>query len=124
MLRSTLRILGLVLALGAGTAHAFEETKQKVQAAEPDAGDAKPKTSAPLNLDGTGTSIDPAPPASSGSDIRIPGLGKLGVWPKLDFGLELLYGGRDAAKADELDRGRPDPSSDGVQIKGHIKHRW
>ena len=28
----------------------------------------------------------------SGSVVRIPGLGALGVLPKLDFGLELLYG--------------------------------
>src|SRR5262245_11135402 len=27
-----------------------------------------------------------------GTEVRIPGLGKVGVLPKLDFGLELLYG--------------------------------
>jgi len=46
---------------------------------------------ATLNLDGTGTSIETRSPAS-GTEVRIPGLGKLGVLPKFDFGLELLYG--------------------------------
>jgi len=115
-------VVGLAIAAGPALASAFEETKQTVAA--PDAGapsDAKAKP--PLNLDGTGTSVETAPPKSSGSDIRIPGLGKLGVWPKLDFGLELLYGGREPSKVEEAERGRPDVS-DGMQIKGHIKHRW
>lgn len=126
MKRFRLLVLGLALALLATPVHAFEETKQKV--APPDkaaagaaAGEGQGQPKVPLNIDGTGTSIDPAP--STGSDIRIPGLGKLGVWPKLDFGLELLYGGRDSSKVDEPGRGVPD-SSDGMQIKGHIKHRW
>ena len=28
----------------------------------------------------------------TGTEVRIPGFGKVGVLPKLDFGLELLYG--------------------------------
>jgi hypothetical protein len=41
------------------------------------------------------------------------------VLPKLDFGLELLYGATDA-------RGRPDDKSEpsDVQIRGTIKHRF
>jgi hypothetical protein len=56
----------------------------------------------------------------TGTEVRIPGFGKVGVLPKLDFGLELLYG------ATEQQRGRPDDKSEpnDVQIRGTIKHRF
>jgi hypothetical protein len=55
----------------------------------------------------------------TGTEVRIPGFGKVGVLPKLDFGLELLYGATDS-------RGRPDDKSEpsDVQIRGTIKHRF
>ena len=55
----------------------------------------------------------------AGTEVRIPGLGKVGVLPKLDFGLELLYGATES-------RGRPDEKSEpsDVQIRGTIKHRF
>ena len=55
----------------------------------------------------------------TGTEVRIPGFGTVGVLPKLDFGLELLYGATDA-------RGRPDEKSEpsDVQIRGTIKHRF
>lgn len=57
---------------------------------------------------------------STGTEVSIPGIGTVGVLPKLDFGLELLYGsGGDAA---------PEPADDkkdgDVQIKGTIKHHF
>ena len=121
MTRTLMRTLGVVLGLAGTPALAFEETKgpSAPQGSTPAvrAPDKKP----PLNLDGTGTSIDTTP---RGTDIRIPGLGRLGMWPKLDFGLDLLYGGRDTpAKPGEADRPL-EPPSDGVQIRGHIKHRF
>jgi hypothetical protein len=57
--------------------------------------------------------------ASAGTEIRIPGLGNVGTVPKLDFGLELLYGASDlAGRFDE----RSQPSD--VQIRATIKHRF
>lgn len=55
----------------------------------------------------------------TGTEVRIPGFGKVGVLPKLDFGLELLYGATES-------RGRPDEKSEpsDVQIRGTIKHRF
>jgi hypothetical protein len=54
--------------------------------------------------------------------VRIPGLGKLGVLPKMDFGLELLYGandGRPAAPApDDI------PTDDDLRIRGTMKHNF
>jgi hypothetical protein len=55
----------------------------------------------------------------TGTEVRIPGFGSVGVLPKLDFGLELLYGATDS-------RNRPDDRSEpsDVQIRGTIKHRF
>lgn len=110
-----------MLALVSPAVSAFEETKATIapdrqQSASPGhRADAK----TPLDLNGTGTSVDVSAPPSSGTEVRIPGLGKLGVFPKLDFGLELLYGGREDRATD---RGRAE--NDDVQIRGSIKHRF
>lgn len=55
----------------------------------------------------------------TGTEVKIPGLGTVGVLPKLDFGLELLYGATE-------NKAVPDPKSDpsDVQIRGTIKHRF
>ena len=55
----------------------------------------------------------------TGTEVKIPGLGTVGVLPRLDFGLELLYGATES-------RGRPDEKSEpsDVQIRGTIKHRF
>jgi hypothetical protein len=54
----------------------------------------------------------------TGTEVRIPGFGKVGVLPKLDFGLELLYGATEA-------KGLPDKAEPSdVQIRGTIKHRF
>ena len=61
--------------------------------------------------------------ASKGTAVRIPGLGTLGVIPKMDFGLELLYGVADASNPVK----RPDPKNtdvDDVLIRGSIKHKF
>ena len=56
----------------------------------------------------------------AGLEVRIPGVGSIGALPKLDFGLELLYGANESAV------GRPDERSQpsDVQIRGTIKHRF
>jgi len=55
----------------------------------------------------------------AGTEVRIPGIGAVGVLPKLDFGLELLYGATES-------RGRAEEKSEpgDVQIRGTIKHRF
>jgi hypothetical protein len=108
------------LLLSAPAAFAFEETKG---GAAPPAATEAPKAAAgnglQLDLGGTGTSI--APP--TGTEIRIPGLGKLGVLPKLDFGLELLYGVNEQTLEDR--RLRPgEQSDDSVGVRGTVRHRF
>jgi hypothetical protein len=68
---------------------------------------------------------DSAGPAKSdeGMEIRIPGLGKLGTLPKMDFGLELLYGADEGKPARESE---PDSNLDqqDLMIHGSVKHRF
>ena len=54
-----------------------------------------------------------------GTEVRIPGLGTVGMLPKLDFGLELLYGANEQ-KGPFQDKTNPDD----VQLRGTIKHRF
>jgi hypothetical protein len=57
---------------------------------------------------------------SQGTEIRIPGVGTVGVLPKLDFGLEMLYGSG-TEPTGRLDEKSP---PDGVQLRATIKHRF
>ena len=110
----------LAFALSAQGATAFQETTigggdQKAPAAPvlelPKAADPAPG----LNLSGSELTLG----RTSGTEVRIPGIGSVGVLPKLDFGLELLYGANDPKGP------APDKSeSDDVQIRGTIKHRF
>ena len=61
----------------------------------------------------------PAPTKGSDKEIRVPGLGTIGVLPKLDFGLELLYGATGQP-------GSPieDKQDTGAQIRGTLKYRF
>jgi hypothetical protein len=59
---------------------------------------------------------------STGTEVRIPGLGTVGVLPKLDFGLELLYGAAEQKGLTPEDRTHPEPND--LQIRGTIKHRF
>ena len=58
----------------------------------------------------------------TGTEIRIPGLGKLGVLPKMDFGLELLYGAAEGQPAAQPETA-PSPEDD-LMIRGTVKHRF
>ena len=58
---------------------------------------------------------------SKGLDVTIPGLGTLGTLPKLDFGLELLYGPKSGPEALQLDQHAPESD---MQIKGTLTHKF
>ena len=58
---------------------------------------------------------------SKGTDVTIPGLGTLGTLPKLDFGLELLYGPKSGSEALQLDQHTPESD---MQIKGTLTHKF
>lgn len=64
----------------------------------------------------------PAAKPETGTEIRIPGLGKLGTLPKMDFGLELLYGAAEGKPTpDQLPE---DKDSQDVTIHGSVKHKF
>src|SRR5262245_49156294 len=59
---------------------------------------------------------------TTGTEVRIHGIGTVGVLPKLDFGLELLYGATEPKGMAPEDRGHPEQND--LQIRGTIKHRF
>lgn len=86
------------VAVSTGTL-AFEEQKAPpVQAPAAGTGAAPGAPSAALGDRGVA-----APRIDSGTKIRVPGLGVIGEIPKMDFGLELLYGASQP-KGSELNR--------------------
>lgn len=56
-----------------------------------------------------------------GTEVRIPGLGKLGNLPKMDFGLELLYG---AAEQKQPEGPSRDEDRGDLTIRGSVKHKF
>lgn len=122
----TVRRLGLVLIVLAVLAAergtdvtAMEEQRGAVPAGVP-VPDAAPKAQ---------EQEDSVPSKSeTGTEIRIPGLGKIGTLPKMDFGLDLLYG----AVEDSNSKTSPDfPSGPqegdekrDIMIHGSVKHNF
>ena len=109
--------MGAVIALISSAALAFQEQQSGTGGAPsaPQAGAA-----APVEPDANMAPSEAAPAAAGGTEIRIPGLGKLGVLPKMDFGLELLYGANEGKAPAQAPR---DPSED-LTIRGSLKHRF
>jgi hypothetical protein len=67
-----------------------------------------------------------APPVEAGktgggAEVRIPGLGRLGNLPKMDFGLELLYGAAEQKSPDAQPR---EETREDLTIRGTVKHKW
>ena len=105
--------MGLALAIASTSAFAFQEEGGAASVAP--APDVKAAPSEP----GLDFSAPPAVDSSStGTEVRIPGLGRLGVLPKMDFGLELLYGANEVKK-----REQEIPGED-LTIRGTVKHNF
>jgi hypothetical protein len=107
--------MGLALALVSTSSLAFQEQGGAPVTAAPAETQAAPAEGKDLNF---------ATPKveggeSAGTEVRIPGLGKLGVLPKMDFGLELLYGANDAKQVPE-----PDQPAEDLTIRGTVKHNF
>ena len=64
------------------------------------------------------------PAAATGTEVRIPGLGKLGVLPKMDFGLELLYGAADGKTQPDPQTQHREPTAEELTIRGTVKHNF
>ena len=94
----------------AGSAYAFEKSGS--------AGGIPSPAGKALDLSSDKKTLDTE---ESETVVRIPGLGALGVLPKLDFGLELLYG---EDRPQVLPREEETPDNDGLSIRGTLKHRF
>ena len=108
-------LMGAALGFLSQAAMAFQETGSK---AAPQAAGA----AVPIDA-GKGLNLSiPTDTAgrSSGPEIKIPGLGTIGVLPKLDFGLELLYGAGEPKGQPATER------NDGgdLQIRGTVKYKF
>jgi hypothetical protein len=110
MLRLKLLMAVVALVAASSASYAFQEQ----QATSPRQQETQSEAAAvPLAPDSA--------PTVKGTPVRIPGLGTLGVIPKMDFGLDLLYGATEPANK------RPDPSKteqDDVLVGGRIKHKF
>ena len=116
------RTIALVAALAmmAGTSVlAFQEQPAAGAPAEKSANAPAAQSTEPKTID-FGSAAAPA--KSEGTEVNIPGLGKLGVLPKMDFGLELLYGASDSKNTGADDQ--PAPSEGDVTIRGSVKHKF
>ena len=104
MIAARMIVVGAVLGIISQAAFAFQETT---------AGGQTGAAAAPA----AGLSV-PAPSKATGPEIKVPGLGTIGALPKLDFGLELLYGAtaQSGPRDDKLDTG--------AQIRGTLKYRF
>jgi hypothetical protein len=123
-LKDLAAVLGMNVAIAASCslgAHAFTETI--VPPATQSAPQLAPTPQLQLKKsdDGNGLSLSSPGDAKTGeTELNIPGIGSVGSLPKLDFGLELLYGaGAGPAPEKPLDE-----KNDDVLIKGTIKHRF
>lgn len=120
------RVAGAIVLVGVLApvhSHAFQEERvggsSSTAQSAPAAGTTS-STSASEVLPGANITEQSTPESSSGTKLSIPGLGTVGVLPKMDFGLELLYGG-DKAPQQQVE---PEGDTDGLRIRGSIKHRF
>jgi hypothetical protein len=111
--------MGLALALSSPSALAFQEQGGAAPITPAPSAPAEAQPAAPA-----GKSMEFSVPATEGADagteVRIPGLGKLGVLPKMDFGLELLYGANDTKQPVET----IEPPTEDLRVRGTIKHNF
>lgn len=112
--------LGVALAATSTSALAFQEQQAGGGAPAPAAAAEAPPAAEQKSMD-LATPSPSGAGASAGTEVRIPGLGKLGVLPKMDFGLELLYGANEAKQPDAVEREAP---ADDLTVRGTIKHNF
>jgi len=114
MLNRWLTVSGFALmwALCSTSAYAFKETPVgTADKASEVTTEAKAKLKTP---------DDDVVEGDQGIELKIPGVGSLGFLPKLDFGLELLYGANDS-KIDDDDSQAEDLS---ITIRGTVKRKF
>lgn len=69
-----------------------------------------------------GSDIKEAEPKKKGRGLKLPGIGKLSI-PKLDFGLDLMYGSQESVDTG-LGFSNDPAAEDGLTILGTFKRRF
>jgi hypothetical protein len=122
-LKNLVTVLGMTAILSlavSAPSYAFTETKVPPPAGQPAAEAEAPALQLEKSQEGPGLSLRTPDDGSSGTELNIPGVGSIGKLPKLDFGLELLYGGDTEQGTNSTGSGQ----NDDVLIKGKIRHRF
>jgi hypothetical protein len=109
--------MGAMLAVASTAALAFQEQGGAPAVTTPAPAEAPSAAPAQPDLNFSAPKVDDS---NAGTEVRIPGLGKLCVLPKMDFGLELLYGANDA-KQQEPEAQQP---AEDLTIRGSVKHNF
>jgi hypothetical protein len=123
MMRASGTILALAVVGFTSHALAFEE-KVVPGTAAPAQGMAVGKTA---KSGASGLELNVPSAGRPDTEIQIPGLGTIGVLPKLDFGLELLYGANSAANETvetPLEMNAPEAQPDALTLRGAIKNKF
>lgn len=113
MCKQRIRLMALVSALTALAPAAFAWQEQ------PAARGAEPSAPAAVAPDLKLSIPDPGVYKEGERGVRIPGIGTIGILPKFDLGLELLYGANEQEPAPSE---RSQPSD--VQLRATLKHRF
>ena len=113
-------IAGLMGFYASGAA-AFEQTQMGGSASGADSAISVPNAIPGVGLAvPDGTALPDSAKPETGMKLRIPGFGVIGTLPKMDFGLELLYGtDRDKTVEEESNL-----SGESLTIHGSVKHRF
>ena len=115
-------VVALALAAAVFASHgAFAFQEQKGSTPQPAEAAPAPSDGVPGVDAKAGVTEEAAPKPETGTEIRIPGLGKLGVLPKMDFGLELLYGAAENQPVGQPEGAKPE---DDLTVRGSVKHRF
>lgn len=110
MKRIVILAVGCGLLACASASFAFEEQKMKPSDPTSSAAGGGAAGAAGVTLADPGVAM---PRAATGTKIRVPGLGVIGEIPKMDFGLELLYGASQP-RQHEIDR------NEGTGVMGRV----
>ena len=110
----------MVWAHTASVANAFEQTPLPPASAQPSAV-AEPSLAPNLSLDDQAKQ-SPTEKLESGG-LKLPGLGKVKI-PKLNFGLDLMYGNPESDDTELGFSSSPSSDEDDLRIMGKMKRRF
>ena len=118
-------VIAAVLGMSLGSAQAFQETAIGAAPAPKERGEGASQ-GAPATGQAAGLSLmtpkqKEAAEKPGNVGVTIPGLGNFGLLPKMNFGLELLYGEGDARPAVANPQEAP---IDDLTIRGSVKHNF